>query len=341
MQNTKTLEKRLCKVTHRGAGFVKEHFNFITLALHALRLIPTLPLFHYLWRGLLARMKEEGESAAAAWLQSYERPVPQRLLPPGKQEWAFVGWWSGLQGIFPGTGSGSEAVEAFHAPWQAAVEALKAKANLLTILPVMQQFCRSWESQLPWFGTCPVSPRLLGEDPQLLNGTALQRVGRSTAVDFHRAHTAGTTMHAVDGRVVAMAASVHKGPLAVEISAVGMTLISSAPASVEEALQRAGLLRAPREPTTAFTISLTAVHKVFRDIVYVLDRCRCTCLEFALHAVCEHVVFAQSLPSDGDVAARDLSNIPQRQKRGRPRLAPKAAAQEPRARGRPKKAVGA
>lgn len=136
-----TMAAKCSKTILKNGKWVKAHLNWALAVLRILRLVPTLPLFSRLWNAFLAHLTEEQEIDLVAWLRSYERPLPHAL----QQKYAavspaltYVSLWTGLDGIVPGSGAGSQPAEALHAPWQRQLEALGGAGDVGHVLTVMQ-----------------------------------------------------------------------------------------------------------------------------------------------------------------------------------------------------------
>ena len=99
----------------------------------------------------------------------------------------FAGFWSGILGTYPGTGSGTQTIESFHSYWQSLLRN-KIRAAPLKLLDVMSAlYSDDWAQHFEWgqhrrFGSWPTAPA-----QNLLNGQTLRSTGRSTAVDFWQA----------------------------------------------------------------------------------------------------------------------------------------------------------
>ncbi len=127
----------------------------------------------------------------------------------GSAAW-FAGHWSGVCGIHPGTGSGSQTAEAFHAFWASCIS--RGLIDIGSLLTKMQGLFREqWSSHFDWGADTPISAWAGEPDHVLLNGTALRSVGRSPAVDFwcnkdkvanvRRIERSGTTFWILDRKL--------------------------------------------------------------------------------------------------------------------------------------------
>ena len=96
----------------------------------------------------------------------------------------FAGFWAGVTGTYPGSGSGTQPLEYFHACWQDAVRA-SVRSDPRAIFSRMERlYEEDWATKFAWqdarvFQTWPQHPA-----QELLNGQALRTAGRSPAVDF-------------------------------------------------------------------------------------------------------------------------------------------------------------
>ena len=166
----------------RKGKYVKKNLHFALEMISILRFVPTLPLFSWLWKTFLATLKKLGEPTLAEWLQSYERPLPALLRNKYSSDVAYVSFWVGLDGIIPGSGSGSEPAEALHASWQRALAELGGKGNIGHAFTVLQKlYTQHWQDWYSWTDATTLSFIPHSQDPQLVNGNALARAGRTPA----------------------------------------------------------------------------------------------------------------------------------------------------------------
>ncbi|CAE7471918.1 Usp36 [Symbiodinium sp. CCMP2592] len=96
------------------------------------RFLQTVVLFDAVWQLTFSWLETVSKKAATYLKQTYFHKVPVSSLrkqmhvgqPVGKSEDAscwFAGFWAGVTGTYPGTGSGTQSLESFHAYWQAQV----------------------------------------------------------------------------------------------------------------------------------------------------------------------------------------------------------------------------
>jgi hypothetical protein len=73
----RAIEARLRKVVSTSSGVLRKEFlGWVTAALEATRSAPTAQTFHLIWNGLLSRLRHEGETVVADYLQkTYTREV--------------------------------------------------------------------------------------------------------------------------------------------------------------------------------------------------------------------------------------------------------------------------
>ena len=96
-QKHKALESRLSTThVHKGC-FVKTHLGWLRACLDAVRLLPTLQLFHFCWQGLLVRLRSKGEDVVADYLaHQYTQALPERFVQQGHdaESWfaSFLVW---------------------------------------------------------------------------------------------------------------------------------------------------------------------------------------------------------------------------------------------------------
>ena len=90
----------------------------------------------------------------------------------------FYPHWFGIMGFLPGSDCGDQPQEAFHSHWKTQLQSLTANADCTQILATMQELHRVWDTQCAWASEVPLSMSLPHTDPEHLNGTLLNRLGR-------------------------------------------------------------------------------------------------------------------------------------------------------------------
>ena len=355
-EKRRAIESRLRKAVPMTDGRLsKEWFGWIQAALDATRFAPSAQAFHLVWNGLLQRLLANGESVVAEYFMgTYTRTLPAELLasswqivvndPEPGEVLSFCGHWSGVLGIAPGMSCGSQPAEALHRAWQAFLVG-QQRSSPAQVLRVMQRVYERWSVDYAWTSHAELSRRPRGVDPGLLNSVVLGRVGRSTAVDFQRAHEAASASvlgpacvhHEIPGqgvfdRFFVMPRLASGGPVAADDAGVLLTSLVGSTARMRDAFTRAGVLEHSDDGSV---LHLSAYRRIFIDIVCVAfsgaESACCTCDAFAVHAQCEHLVFASSLPTWPGGAAMDLRQLPARRQTGRPRGSGKAAAAKAKA----------
>ena len=147
-----TMAAKCHHVIMQGGKWVKKVLPWALAAVRLIRMMPTLPLLSELWQAFLARLTSDQEPDLVQWLRTYERPLPAALHRKYKNLPTlptYVSFWCGLEGIVPGSGSGSQPVEAMHAPWQRELSALGGAGRVGHVLGVMQRLYKEHWSQ--WY----------------------------------------------------------------------------------------------------------------------------------------------------------------------------------------------
>ena len=180
---------------HLGGAEGAQAFTFLNRFITVTRLVPCIQLFDTLWREAFAWLLSKGHKAATKYLQkTYFVEIPGDAAPrhfvttrSSESSVLFAGFWSGILGTYPGTGSGTQTIESFHSYWQSLLRN-KIRAAPLKLLDVMSAlYSDDWAQHFEWgqhrrFGSWPTAPA-----QNLLNGQTLRSTGRSTAVDFWQA----------------------------------------------------------------------------------------------------------------------------------------------------------
>lgn len=350
-EKQRAIESRLrtTKATTDGR-LVKEWLGWIVAALDATRFAPSAQAFHLVWNALLQRLRSNGESVVAEYfVSSYTRTLPVEVLarswqivvndPEPGETLSFCGHWSGTLGIAPGMSCGSQPAEALHRAWQASLVG-QQRSSPTQVLREMQRIYKRWSVDYAWTSHAELSRRPSRLDPGLLNSVVLGRAGRSTAVDFQRAlqATSSSTLgpsrlyHEITGqgvfpRFFVMPRLATGEPVSADDAGVLVMSMVGSTARMRDAFTRAGVLE---DSDDGSVLCLSAYRRIFVDIVCVAasgaDNACCTCDAFAVHAQCEHLVFASSLPTWPGDATMDLRELPARRQTGRPRGSGKAAA---------------
>ncbi len=325
----------------------------------ATRMLPTVELFDAIWQVEFAALARRGEEALVKYLKdTYFPTVPldvlRRVFPNmGGTAWetthAYLApHWTGAFGVYPGTGSGSLSIEAFHATWERTVGAA-TKPNVTELLPSMQRIYHEWREAFGWGRAVVFSnfPRRL--NPALLNSTALHHAGRSTARDFWEKREGGNYVKVarqtgnVSGDLTEF--YVMQTHRRTRIYAADAKISRSTAVNVVELLTRSGtalgkLLQELGIVTGSGDASVRTVDRE-RLTEYLVDHCvvvhghlpgkywkrrqrvsgeeiawgLCTCMLFVQHAECEHVAYVAALRGAG-VA---LDAVPEVRQRGRKR----------------------
>jgi hypothetical protein len=293
-----------------------------------------LPLFSWAWKAFIASLRRMGEPTLADWLQTYERPLPAMFAeqtPPLPTDIAYASFWAGFEGIIPGSGSGSEPAEAIHGAWQRELGQLGGRGHISHALQVLQNlYSQHWQNWYSWTSPTPLSFEPSTLDPQLVNGAALARAGRTTAANFAKLPTDSlyTLQRCDDFSWVACASTASVSPLNRSLAQ-----------QVLRCLMQPTLLNSrclPELFDAESNLSLQSVRFHFQDVVYLKVRpaaIHCSCAAAAMHSQCEHATFLRSLTLPNFPAPPLLlTNVPEARKRTGRR---KTASAPPRKRRRP------
>jgi hypothetical protein len=99
----------------------------------------------------------------------------------------FAEFWTGVLGTHPGSGTGTQTIEAFHAFWQKLLTP-KLRHSPVSLLPLMQKmFEREWRCYLAADDAVQSSPWPIRPDPTFMSGTALRRIGQNSAAEYWQA----------------------------------------------------------------------------------------------------------------------------------------------------------
>ena len=156
-----TMAAKCCKMVLKKGKWVKENLGWTVAAVHVLRLLPTLPLFSHVWRGFLKRLESAEETDLVAWLKTYERPIPHDLQAKYRDTSSsliYCSFWTGREGLVPGSGAGSQPAEALHSPWQRHLESLGGAGDIGHVMSVMQKLYNDyWQKWFDWSSPDPLT----------------------------------------------------------------------------------------------------------------------------------------------------------------------------------------
>lgn len=260
--------------------------------------------------------------------------------------------WGGVVGTWPGYGSGNQAVEAFHRPWQKSLEAHGASLPILDALLFMEQQYENWAQKFAWCSAVEAqapenkySTPPPDENPALIHGSRMPQMRRSTAHAYwtHRKFGNAYT-HAMEnsGTWVAVSANVTRRPgtkvptpakrrLSIRTAKQGIAILTATGFQATRSCMRDARILAERAGVDE--LDLDHWGRTFEQIAYVCippfpaefvfgNRWAteiCTCKEFGLHAMCEHIHCAQGLDVPGLKRRHNFQTTPTSRKRGRPR----------------------
>ena len=115
-------------------------------------------------------------------------------------------FWAGVFGTCPGSGAGSNPLEARHAAWEAELKS-RTRSSLLATFDGLQHLYAKWRKTFEWGTAMRMSAFPVGESEHLMNSATLRSQGRSPAVDYWKMRNEGNH---VKFRVCNSA--MHQGP---------------------------------------------------------------------------------------------------------------------------------
>eukprot|EP00438_Fugacium_kawagutii_P004393 Skav208133 [mRNA] locus=scaffold3170:20796:24740:- [translate_table: standard] len=325
-QKYKELDARLSQTHVERGCFVKTHLGWLRACLHSLRLLPRLGLFHFCWQGLMNRLHQKQEPAVAEYLaKQYTQNVPECFVQSGHdREFWFASFWSGYEGVLPGTACGSEPAEALHADWQANLKSDGGRSSVASVFPVLQKLYARWSDFYDWnssdtLSTCPVDI-----DPSHVHGTAaFTKAGRAAAAELWKAHTEDSPSYCVfdatDGMAfLAVRMSLASNALCRDTCRSVVELLHCDPSVMPSRLNALGILETS---DIGFLFKLGAFKRIFDHIAFVRvlpESRRCSCSSFALWGGCEHEILSRGLTFRFVPASMSFADLPVQRKRGRP-----------------------
>ena len=135
--------------------YVKTHMSPIMKFITLTRALPSLQLFDALWTVFFHTMFRWKETRAMEYLQRYYfrevrlSNLKKQFLGVGKstygKSFCWVGYhWTGILGTAPGTGTGSQTLEARHSQWENELKG-ESRRSPLRVLPSMQELYERWD----------------------------------------------------------------------------------------------------------------------------------------------------------------------------------------------------
>ncbi len=347
-----------CTATHveeSSGKTVKTHASLIVAFYHEARTAVSLDLFSALWRGMFSRITYEfGENAASEYLRrayfmeieasSLEAEVGVAPTAHVATPYLWSGHWRGALGLRPGTGSGNQATEAFHSPFQQEIASAGGPCNPGAALPFLQGFYSRWRSTLQWDSDVALSSLPHTTDITMLTGSGLHKHGRSPASEYfdgrllpnHHVFPRGLTTYVAianrrnprgggEGRTLPGSQRLDIG-----IAAAAVEMVELGGSELAAAMLRHGVLTESTGDVHPWT-SVASMRKHFVDVAIVVEGERalvatgrqrvCSCEVYSLRAECEHTLLVEGLELPGRPPVRDFARMvmPGEKKRGRPR----------------------
>ena len=161
------------------------------------RCLPTLQVADLVWRAIF----DELPVKVAAYLQrefftqgaatDVQRVFKTIAAPPhhGGKLW-LPSFWAGVFGTCPGSGGGTNLLEARHSAWEAELKC-RAKAGLLAAFEGVQHIYSKWGKTFEWGKAMRMGNFPAGDNEYLMNSSALRSQGRSPAVDYWKMKAEG------------------------------------------------------------------------------------------------------------------------------------------------------
>ncbi|CAE7930046.1 RPL15 [Symbiodinium necroappetens] len=154
------------------------------------RCLPTLQLADVIWQVIFEHCPAEAstymqrEFFSQASVQDLQR-LFKRVGEPArgaKKLWV-PSFWAGIFGTMPGSGGGTNPLEARHSSWEAELKG-RTKDGLLSAMQGMQNLYRKWIGIFEWGKPIRMSCFSTEENEYLLNSATLRSQKRSPAVDY-------------------------------------------------------------------------------------------------------------------------------------------------------------
>ena len=346
----------------------KKEFDQLNDVIALSRSLPTIQLFDAVWQVTFHWLRAVCPRAEKYLQEQYFQYTAteniQRQFRCSTTLWGaksiwFAGFWSGIIGTYPGSSSGTQTLESFHAYWQTRLEA-QARAKPTEVLACMQDIYRNdWCQKFCWseqrsFMTWPERSA-----EALFNSDSLRSSGRSPAVDFWQERgkrLCGQTNYfqayiRTDGQKnsvdpsgittfwILRSAKLNgvmpaDAVISKEFGTAFANLIATEGDELASWLAKSGIIK-HEETKRDLNIDALRTYFGFHCAVMVghlpnsswprqrrktelrIPSMVCTCVEFLMHAECEHIVYVQALTDE--TRARELQQVPVLRKKGRKR----------------------
>ena len=154
------------------------------------RCLPTLQLADAIWQVIFEELPADvakylqRQFFAQGTVQDLQRIFKGARAPARSAKKLWVpSFWLGILGTSPGSGSGTNPLEARHASWEAELKS-RTKDGLLTALRGMQHLYSKWVTVFEWGKPMRMSAFSARENEYLLNSASQRSQGRSPAIDY-------------------------------------------------------------------------------------------------------------------------------------------------------------
>ena len=331
--------------------------------IHISREVPTMQLFDAIWQLAFPWLQKKSAKAEEYLRTTYFQKASVDSMQKGfrctatlwgAEAFWFSGFWGGVLGTYPGSSSGTQTLESFHAYWQNNVKAKVRQAPTEVFAAMEGLFRDEWADKFAWeeekaFVTWPTRSA-----EALFNSQSLRSAGRSPAVDFWQnrelrlcgnrnyrevyirtGEPTGTDREGITTFWVLQSRTYQKMAAAEaivpkDVAEIVANLIASEGAQLAKWLLKAGIVSDDKELNLAQLDKYLQRHcavmeghlvqavwpRAQKKLKKVAPAKLCTCREFLLHADCEHVLYIKALQND---PTANLQNIPVQRPRGRKR----------------------
>ena len=296
---------------------VKTYLDVILRLFDAQRTLPTIDIFTVIWdiwgntidckweeRAARKYIDDHAHTVSASDLRTaYNIPTRSTDDTPLK----FAPHWCGLLGTPPGVASGTQAVEAFHSPWEKEMEILGPAGSPHSALTKMQELFHTWSREMPYGSPESLSLHCDEINPDFLHNIALLKVGSNPAFHYYTNRASGNVVKIkdeADGAILGVASCAN----ACLDPGVVRDVVSFLHMNVEElknVFREKGIVCA--DGCGVDCLHIDSFQKYFMDVHVVLvgeKACKfhhrseviCICLFFALYGECMHTLFVRALP---------------------------------------------
>ena len=199
---------------------VRTYLDVTLRMFDATRTLATVDIFTVVWSAWVNTVKYDwGEQSAREYLthhgQHHRAADVRKLFNIPTQSLdddllIMAPHWCAFVGTPRGVASGTQAVEAFHSPWEKEMKILGVAATPHAALSLMQELFLTWSCELPYDSPHNLCLHCADINPDLLHNAELIKIGSNPAYHYYQNRANGNFVKLTDedhGAIVGVASS--------------------------------------------------------------------------------------------------------------------------------------